>query len=201
MEPTLATWSLIGCDASPRSRVSTPIVHRPEQRTELLGGRDLSVRLVAGSRVVGRHDDHDQPGACKIVGGADVVAVGSGLAEEEWSVRSEAAWPSPQDFACSLSQHDQPSLSARPPPRMPASKAPTGTKIIRWDFASGTLENGHDSPSRGKRRRSFGNPAGKQRRSPWLGPQRIPVASLPAPAFLRPMSNPGWQYRRDRRGG
>jgi hypothetical protein len=34
----------------------------------------------------------------------DMVAIGSRLAEEEWSFRSEAAWPSPQDFACSLDQ-------------------------------------------------------------------------------------------------
>ncbi|MEA2730935.1 MAG: hypothetical protein QOF70_5410 [Acetobacteraceae bacterium] len=34
----------------------------------------------------------------------DMVAIGSRLAEEEWSVRSEAAWPSLQDFACSLDQ-------------------------------------------------------------------------------------------------
>src|SRR5271165_6070232 len=50
-----------------------------------------------------------------------------------------------------VSQHDQPSLSARPPPRMPASKKSTGTKITGRNAASGTLENGHDSRCAGPR--------------------------------------------------
>src|SRR5208283_2396532 len=44
-----------------------------------------------------------------------------------------------------VSQHDQPSLSARPPPRMPASEEATGRKTPGWDSAFVTLENGHDS--------------------------------------------------------
>jgi hypothetical protein len=62
--------------------------------------RMQAVATVARGRLWRVMGDRPQE-ACKIVGGADVVAVGPGLAEEEWSVRSEAAWPSPQDFACS----------------------------------------------------------------------------------------------------
>src|SRR5690348_7992156 len=46
-----------------------------------------------------------------------------------------------------VSQHDQPSLSARPPPRMPASAISTGNKESGREFLCKPIENGHDSRS------------------------------------------------------
>src|SRR3954451_13686613 len=40
-----------------------------------------------------------------------------------------------------VSQHDQPSLSARPPPRMPASALSTGNKKSGRDFSHKPIEN------------------------------------------------------------